>query len=218
MTKLAALDGGTYFHKRALHGERFGGYFDALIDIRELATANLAAYDVLIVTDRTHPGKLREAQARLHGFLAKGGTLVVMGETQPHTWLPYVKWHYRPTNFWWWREPGADSGLVASAPAHPLFRYITLADATWHYHGVLEAPAGATPLIELKNQTGCLLYEDRVSTDGALVVTTLDPFYHYGSYFMPVTERFLEGFLAWIKTAVDGRDMKFEVSHNRRKS
>lgn len=199
MTRLAALDGGTYFHKRALRGERFGGYFDALIDIRELAITDLAAYDALIVTDRTHPGKLREAQASLQSYLAKGGTLVVMGETQPHTWLPCVEWSYRPTNFWWWLERGADSGLTASAPAHLLFRYITLADATWHYHGVLEVPSGATPLIELKDGSGCLLYDDRTSTNGRLIVTTLDPFYHYGSHFMPVTERFLGGFLEWLK-------------------
>ncbi|MDF2725451.1 MAG: hypothetical protein K0Q59_5128, partial [Paenibacillus sp.] len=33
---------------------------------------------------------------------------------------------------------------------------------------------------------------------GTLLLTTLDPEYHFGSYFMPATERFLDGFLSWL--------------------
>ena len=43
-----------------------------------------------------------------------------------------------------------------------------------------------------------MLYVDEVSTPGTLVVTTLDPMSHFGSYFMPATERFLDGFLPWL--------------------
>lgn len=30
-----------------------------------------------------------------------------------------------------------------------------------------------------------------------MIVTTLDPFYHTGSYFMPAAQRFLAGLLDW---------------------
>ena len=43
-----------------------------------------------------------------------------------------------------------------------------------------------------------MLHIDRVSTSGTLLVTSLDPMYHFGSYFMPATERFLDGFLPWV--------------------
>jgi hypothetical protein len=43
------------------------------------------------------------------------------------------------------------------------------------------------------------MYLDRVSSNGTLLMTTLDPTYHYGSYFMPATERFLDGFLPWVR-------------------
>ena len=43
-----------------------------------------------------------------------------------------------------------------------------------------------------------MLYVDRISTPGTLVVATLDPMSHFGSYFMPATERFLDGFLPWL--------------------
>lgn len=196
--RVFAIDGGTYFHKEALSGPRYRDRFERLIDLRTLPAADLAGCDVLIVTCRSHPGKLRASRALFAGFLRAGGTVVAMGETQPHTWLDGVRWSYRPTNFWWWKEAGADPGYVVPDAVHPLFSFITLADATWHYHGVLAPPAGARSLIELENGGGCLLYEDTVSSAGRLIVTTLDPFFHHGSHFMPTTTRFLDGFLPWL--------------------
>jgi hypothetical protein len=196
--RICAVDGGTYYHHEALHGTRYRGWFDRLIDLRRLPQAELTDCDVLVVTCRSHPGPLRAARERFARFLAAGGTVVAMGETQSHTWLPRVSWSHRPTNFWWWLERGASPGYVVAAPAHPLFRHLTLADATWHYHGVFAPPAGATALITLEADGGCLLYEDEVSTAGRMIVTSLDPFYHHGSHFMPATTRFLDGFLPWL--------------------
>jgi hypothetical protein len=117
------------------------------------------------------------------------------GEPIPE-FLPNVRWEHRPTNFWWWLEPGADLGLRTPDPEHSLFDHLTVRDCTWHYHGVLDPPEGAEVLVTLP--TGeALLYVDRVSTPGTLVVATLDPMSHYGSHFMPATERFLDGFLPW---------------------
>jgi hypothetical protein len=44
-----------------------------------------------------------------------------------------------------------------------------------------------------------ILYIDEVSTAGRMILTSLDPFYHHGSYFMPAATRFLDGFLAWMR-------------------
>lgn len=49
-----------------------------------------------------------------------------------------------------------------------------------------------------------MLYADGHSwRGGRLVVTSLDPFYHHGSHFMPATTRFLDRFLpnlvAWTR-------------------
>lgn len=51
-----------------------------------------------------------------------------------------------------------------------------------------------------------MLYLDRVSTPGTLVVSTLDPLSHYGGHFMPATERFLDGFLPWLANEISGRN------------
>ncbi|QFR96170.1 hypothetical protein GBW32_27915 [Streptomyces tsukubensis] len=47
-----------------------------------------------------------------------------------------------------------------------------------------------------------LLYENRVSTAGRLIVTTMDPVYHHGSRFMPGATELLYGPLRW--TGADG--------------
>lgn len=196
---IAVIDGGTYYHHRALYGERYRGYFSEILYVRDLQHTSLDAFAAVVVPDRLHPGPLIAAREQLGSYLAQGGTVAAFGESQAHTWLPGVVWSYRPTNFWWWKTPGASLGLSVVVPEHPLFQYISLKDATWHVHGVFTPPPGATTLIGVEGD-GTLLYEDTVSTAGRMVISSLDPFYHYGSYFMPATMRFLDGFLAWLKT------------------
>ncbi len=149
----------------------------------------------------------------LLGHLRRGGALIVFAETHGEDWLPGVRWTFRPTNFWWWLERGADPGLRIAAPAHPLFAHLAAADTAWHFHGVLHPPDGAERLVVVEDpaagdaggDAGCLLYDDRVSAPGRLIVSTLDPFYHHGSHFMPATTRFLDGFLARTEATFRGR-------------
>lgn len=136
------------------------------------------------------------AQKKIWEFAESGGTVIALG-SQPRDWIPGQNWEFRPTNFWWWLDKEAKSGLVLKQPEHDLFQYISLDDATWHYHGVFWPPEGSEILISTEDN-GAILYVDKVSTAGTWIVMTLDPEYHYGSYFMPATERFLDGFLPWV--------------------
>lgn len=204
MARIAAIDGGAFYHRESLTGARYRDFFDTLIYVRDLPSADLSPYDAVIATDRVHPRLLASSSAQFQAYLDRGGTVVAMGETRPDLWLPRVRWTYRPTNFWWWLDPQASLGLTAATPEHPLFRDLTLADATWHYHGVFHPPDGAVPVIGLAREDGVLLYDDRVSTRGRMIVTSLDPFYHHGSHFMPATTRFLDRFLPWLQRELDG--------------
>ncbi|CAB3860861.1 MULTISPECIES: hypothetical protein [Achromobacter] len=195
---IAALDAGTYYHDRTFQTPDLAPYFGRRIYLPELDDAALADCDALIVSCRTHPDLLVAQRARFARFLAAGKTLVAMGETASHRWLDGVQWTDCEVNFWWWKTPGADSGLRVARPEHPLFSYLTLADATWHQHGTFTPPPGAVSLID-KAGAGSVLYEDTRSTPGRLIVTSLDPMYHHGSYFMPAASRFLRGFLPWLK-------------------
>lgn len=209
---IAILDGGTYYHHFAIHTPEYYPYFDQIIYAPELAHTNLNSFDALIVTDRLRPDLLRCNAEHLLAFANRGKTLVVFGEVEAHTWLPGARWVPRPVNFWWWLEPGADPGLRIVAPEHRLFGHLVLQDATWHYHGLFQPPPGASKLIVLHEEDedardgsangACydtILYEDRVSTAGRLLVTCLDPFFHHGSNFMPATTRFIAKFLTWLQ-------------------
>ena len=197
---IAALDAGTYYHHRTFHTPELMPYLDRHLYLPELDDAALAGCDALIVSCRTNPDLLVPHRERFARFLAAGKTLVAMGETGAHRWLDGVRWTDCEVNFWWWKTPGADSGLRLAHPAHPLLSHLTLADATWHQHGTFTPPPGARSLID-KAGAGSVLYEDRHSTPGRLIVTSLDPMYHHGSYFMPAASRFPRGFLPWLKAS-----------------
>jgi hypothetical protein len=200
--RIVAVDGGTYFHRATLADPRFASHFDAVVYAPELA-ANLdwMEADCLYVASRQDPALMQAVRQPIADFLAAGKTVVAMGESQAETWLPGVAWHASEVNFWWWLTPGADSGLRVGAPGHGLFRHIALADATWHQHGYLDAPPGAVSLVD-RAAGGSILYEDRATTAGRILATTLDPCYHHGSNFMPATTRFLTGFLPWLRASL----------------
>ncbi|MGH2732858.1 MAG: hypothetical protein ACRDJG_07955 [Actinomycetota bacterium] len=198
MKRLAAVYGGSAPHHRTLNEPKYRRCLSELIYLPDLPHADLSRVDGLLIPERLHQGKLGAAADQVLGFLESGGCVIAFGGGEhPPSWLPGLIWEPRPTNFWWWLEPGATGGLSFPHPVHSLFRFITPADATWHYHGVLHPPPGAEVLIGLE-EGGAVCYLDRESTPGTLLVAALDPISHFGSYFMPASERFLDGFLPWV--------------------
>ncbi len=210
---LAVLDGGTFYHHATIHGSRYRHLFDKAIYILDLTSEALAGARFLIVPDRVNPDILRARRSVLIDFANRGHTIAVLGENQAETWLPGVRWTPRPTNFWWWLEKKARPQQRLMSPQHELFRAVPFSDTIWHFHGVLAPPVGAETLIDVpadpegRDSGGALLYDDSVTTAGRLIVSTLDPFYHHGSNFMPTTTKFLDAFLPWAK-AVAMRDTR----------
>lgn len=205
--RIVSVYGGSSSHHRALNEPKYAKWLTGTAYLPDIPEEGLPDHDVLLVPERLHSGKLHAARPRLRESLEAGNTVVVFGEQSvfaehPQDWLPGINWSHTPTNYWWWLDREATSGLHAHLPDHDLWRHLTLADATWHHHGVLNPPEGSEVLISHHGQDpsdrGAVLYVDRVSSPGTLVVTALDPMSHFGSYFMPATERFLDGFLPWL--------------------
>jgi hypothetical protein len=194
---IAALHGGSAYHCEALEGPRYAGLFDRLIRPEALDAAALDGVSALVVPCRTHPLRLAPHKALFDAFMAAGGVLVAMGETFQDEWLDGVVLYPVPTNFWWWLEPGADLGVTLAAPDHPLLAGLGKRDVSWHLHGWYETPPMAQTLLGDESGRPILYVEPR--GQGRLVVTSLDPFYHHGSHFMPATTRFLDRFLPNLK-------------------
>lgn len=200
--RLIALSSGTYYQIESLEAPRYAACFDHVLPPERLDEA--VAEDACIFVPCRSPAQRLIAQAdRIQQHLAAGGTVVAMGESRSDLWLPGVTFHGRPTNWWWWLEPGADLGNRVTAPDHRLMAGIGRNDITWHLHGHFDTPEGADVLAEDADGRA-LLYIDEVSTPGRMIVTSLDPIYHHGSHFMPATTRFLDRFLPNLRAYLDG--------------
>lgn len=197
MRKIAVVYGGNSHHHRTYNEPKYRQYIAELIYFPHLKQTSLESFDVLVLPSQLHKGLLEKSMPIIHEFAERGGIVVSFGP-QPCEWIPKQNWEHRETNFWWWLEKDAKSGLVLENPNHDLFKnYITLADATWHQHGVYWPPKEVDVLVATEDG-GAVLYIDKVSTKGTWIVMTLDPDHHFGSYFMPATERFLDGFFPWL--------------------
>ena len=199
---ILAVHPGAYYHIESFEAPRYARYFDRLVRPEDLAGERLDDHEVVLIPCRTPADRMEAHRERLLAYLDGGGTIVATGESESELFLPNIAFTPQPTNFWWWLTPGADLGVRIAAPDHPLFRRLGQADLTWHLHGWFEAPPGAE-ILAVNGEGKPILYVDEVTTRGRMVITSLDPFFHHGSHFMPATTRFLDGFLPWMREALD---------------
>lgn len=195
---ILAIHPGAYYHIESLEGRRYVDMFDQLARPEDLGALDLGGFDAILVPCRTPADRMVPNAGQLAAYLDGGGTIIATGESDSHLWLPGISFTPQDTNFWWWLTPGADLGVRIAKPEHDLFAHLEQKDLTWHLHGWFDAPEGAEVLAV--NRAGKpILYVDEVTTRGRMVLTTLDPFFHHGSHFMPATTRFLDGFLPWMR-------------------
>jgi hypothetical protein len=195
---IAAMDSGASYHIMALNDKRWAHLIDQRWYLPELGQQDFSKVDIIIATCRCNGHLITPHKDRIATFLDQGGTVIAFSNTSPENWLPNVVAKPVPTNYWWWLQKDADSGLRVGAPDHPICQAVPLADMTWHHHARFTPPKGAVSLLDHLDGSS-LFYEDTVSTKGRILVAGLDPFSHHGSYFMPATTRFLDGFLPMIK-------------------
>ncbi len=199
------LESGTYYHHETIHGARLRDRMPRSVYVPDLTEADIAGCSAVLVADRINPVAMQRKRRILMDYLFGGGTLVVLGENHAQDWVPGMNWEFRPTNFWWWLEQGADPGHRIREPDHPIFRHVAPRDVVWHYHGLMHPPEGArslvdiTPVADPEGKGGSILYDHTgLGNGGRLVVSCLDPVYHHGSFFMPAASRFLTGLLDWM--------------------
>jgi len=204
---ILAIHPGAYYHIQSFETPRFAGYFDRLARPEELDRLSLDDFDVVLIPCRSPTDRLAPHAGRFRAYLDKGGTIVVTGENEFSEFLPGISFTPQPTNWWWWLEPGADLGVRIARPEHALFRRLAQRDITWHLHGWFDVPEGAE-VLAVNGEGKPILYVDEVTTAGRMVVTSLDPFFHHGSHFMPATTRFLDGFLPWMRDTLDQKESR----------
>ncbi|AGI87194.1 hypothetical protein ACFWQ9_00245 [Streptomyces albidoflavus] len=202
---LGFLHGGSFSQLATLADPAVRLWRPREIYLPDATEADFAGLTTLIVSDRLHLGLLPRVTAWVNGVAERGGTVVVLGENGDCSWVPGLgALTPAEVNFWWWRLPDGDNGVRRAAEDHEAWAHLTPRAVRRHYHGLLTPPPGATVLAYTDHETAgdpateqVLLYEDRVSTPGRLLVTTMDPVYHHGSRFMPGATQLLLGLLHW---------------------
>ncbi|MEO8684622.1 MAG: hypothetical protein ABI414_07260 [Devosia sp.] len=202
---ILAVHPGAYYHIESFESPRYAHYFDCLVRPEKLGSVRLEDHAVVLIPCWTPADRMTEHKDRLAGYLDAGGTIIATGESHSHTFLPSIYFTPQVTNFWWWLTPGADLGVRIARPEHPLFKRLAQRDITWHLHGWFDPPEGAE-VLAVNGDGKAILYIDDVTTKGRMVITSLDPFFHHGSHFMPATTRFLDGFLPWMRETLDSKD------------
>jgi hypothetical protein len=190
MKRLAALYGGSLPEHRTFAEPKYRRWLAEVIYLLDLPATDLGRLDGLLVSEGLHRGRLRAA-GQIQGFLARGRTVLLLGnqfDSQPSAWLPGLDW--RPT-------VGQSSQLVAHHRDHSFHRRVPLEVAALHHHGTFRPPAGAETLLATEDG-GAVLYIDRVSTPGTLLVAAMDPIAHFGESLLRDAEQFLDRFLPWV--------------------
>ena len=197
--RIVAPSSGTYYNIRSLEGPRYTEAFDVICTPEQLGDV-LRPEDILWVPCRTPAQRMIAQKDVVARHLQAGGTVVALGESRSDLWLPAVTFTETETNWWWWLDPSADLGVrvTDAAASHPLMQGIGDKEATWHLHGWFVPPEGATVLAR-DGEGRPIFYEDKVSTPGTMILSSLDPMFHHGSHFMPATTRFLDRFVPNLK-------------------
>jgi hypothetical protein len=200
--RIVVPSSGTYYHIESIEGARYAKFFDVVTTPENLSEV-LEPQDCLFVPCRTPFPRMAVQREIIAAHLNAGGTVVAMGESNSEKWLSDIRFHSCPTNWWWWTQPGEDLGVEIADASHPLMKNMSKADVTWHLHGHFDVPQGAQ-VLAVNKEAQPILYVDESSTNGRLIVTSLDPMYHHGSHFMPATTRFLDRFLPNLKEWLHG--------------
>lgn len=186
----------------------FREYIDDELYLRTLDRVDLADYRAVVIPDFSNQDLLRRHARQISDYLSNDGFLIVFEPNRMDEWLDAVEvqWFSRETEDWkWWMKPGGRMEAYQPEPLHPMAQAIPLKDMCWHFFGAFRLPVGAIPILNLDNDEGCLIYDQKVGRNGRLIASTVDPHTHHGRRFMPATTRFLHGFYPWLKAEVQTR-------------
>jgi hypothetical protein len=140
------------------------------------------------VPEGTPRRRMRAFAPALDALLARGGTVLLFGDQQAG-WPATADWTYRPAG-------GAGETVVPAGSAWD-GTAVGAAAGRLHHHGVLTPPPGAQVLLAA-HDGAAVVYLDRASTPGTLLVSTVDPLAHFGHTGSAESRDYLDALLPWV--------------------
>lgn len=186
----------------------YTAHIDDQIYLRMLDQTDLSQYRCIVIPDFSNQKLLIRHARQINDYVANGGFLIVFEPNRMDQWLEVVKvpWFERETEDWkWWMKPGGRLEVYQPPSRHSMTEAVALPAMCWHFFGAFRFTKGATPILNLDNDEGCIMYDQPLANGGRLIASTLDPHTHHGRGFMPATTRFLNGFYPWLKAEAGRR-------------
>lgn len=202
----AIITGGAFHNQNFFkaHNGKFGDIFQESIYLPELENTDLKVFDYIVIASRLNRKFLVQNKNNFLEYLKNGGNIVSFGDVKAN-YLPHTDFKETQVNFWWWIHKGADLPLYKYDKNSRIWKFLDIQECKWHYHGIFNIKDGCEKIIV--DEIGrCILYKDSNSFKGSMYITSLDPDYHIGQGFMPVTVPFLEKFIAWVEDDIQRKE------------
>lgn len=199
--KKAIITGGSFYHQNLFKvcGGRFGDLFSARLYLPNLYKEELCDFDYVVLASRLNTSFLMQNASKLLDYINNGGNMVLLGGVDCD-FLPHLDFKPTEVNFWWWLHKGADLPLYAFDVSHRLWDFLRINECKWHYHGVFKDNDKYEKI--LVNEIGESIICKSHHFKGNLYLTSLDPDFHIGQGFMPITIPFFEKYMRWIETDI----------------
>lgn len=197
--KKAIITGGSSFHQNFFTNKngKYKNFFDEKMYLMDLNQFKLDDFDLIVMASRLNPHFVLENKEKILSYIQNGGNLLIFADLIAGLFT-HIKYNMRLANFWWWILPGADLYLAKADEKHKIWDFLKLKECKWHLHGSFRHGLQIEKI--LVNELGeSLICKDSHSFKGNLYLCALDPDYHIGQGFMPITESFFDGFLSWIE-------------------
>lgn len=197
MNKIVALDCGSQFHLISLHREPFKKYLEKTIYLPELKKSDLDEAEILVVSDCSSIKQILDHKNLIYEFLNSAKVVVVLGRNEAETWLDGVSKIDLECNFWWWLDKKSSINIEPLVKDYELFKYAKFNDLVWHYHDGYELE-GALNVIANKDNGASVFLDKKDYFGGRLILTSFDPFFHHGNFFMPNATKFGSAMLKFL--------------------
>lgn len=202
--KKAIITGGSSFHQNFFTNKngKYKNFFDEKIYLMDLKNIELDEFDLLVMASRLNSRFVLENKDKILSYIQKGGNLLIFPDFIQGL-FEHIEYKTCLTNFWWWILPGADLYLAKADEKHKIWDFLELNTCKWHLHGSFKHDLQTEKI--LVNELGeSIICKDSHTFKGTLYLSALDPDFHLGQGFMPITEPFFDGFMSWIE---------YDISH-----
>ncbi len=163
--------------------------------VHGLDRQTLAGRKAAVVPFQSNHGALAARRETLYELLARGGKLVVFGDTDG-SWLD-ADWAERPVNNYWWKTDPDRPPVSWTDFDHPVYAGLSPRHAHWHHHGVYtRIPEGARAI--QRSGEGEIISWQTDAYGGTLFVSTLDPVVEHGVQQIRHLDHYLGKLTAWL--------------------